>query len=113
MKATISLERDRIKLKECGRQIIIPLDLKEGKLWMESLVEDQETKCLYEINNEQNNYIELTAEEEYLKESPMSVGHNFDSSLYNWKIKNYETHAKDCFSIEFIPKKHLKTCYSI
>ena len=35
MKTTISLERDRIKLKGSGRKIIIPLDPKEGKPWME------------------------------------------------------------------------------
>jgi len=62
MKPTISLERDRIKLKESGRKIIIPLDPKEGKPWMESWDEDQEAICLYEINNEQKNYIKLTAE---------------------------------------------------
>jgi hypothetical protein len=113
MKATISLERDRIKLKGSGRKIIIPLDPKEGKPWMESWDEDQEAICLYQINNEQKYYIEPTAEGEILRESPMSVGHNSDSALYNWKIENYEAHAKYCWSIEVIPKKHIKTCYSI
>jgi hypothetical protein len=31
MRAAISLERDRIKLKGSGRKIIIPLEPKEGK----------------------------------------------------------------------------------
>jgi hypothetical protein len=31
MKVTISLERDRIKLKGNGKKIIIPLDPREGK----------------------------------------------------------------------------------
>jgi hypothetical protein len=107
MKETISLERDRIKLKGSGRKIIIPLDPKEGKPWMESWDEDQEARCLYQINNEQKYYIEPTAEGEILRESPMSVGHNSDSALYNWKIENYEAHAKDCWSIEIIPKNIL------
>jgi hypothetical protein len=46
MKATISLERNRIKLKGSGRKIITPLDPKEGKPWMESWGEDQEARCL-------------------------------------------------------------------
>jgi hypothetical protein len=36
MKATISLERDWIKLKGSGRKIIIPLDPKEGNPWVET-----------------------------------------------------------------------------
>jgi hypothetical protein len=47
MKETISLERDRIKLKGSGRKIIIPLYLKEGKPCMESWDEYQESICLY------------------------------------------------------------------
>ena len=95
MRAMISLERDRIKLKGSGRKIIIPLDPKEGKPWMESWDEDQEAKCLYQVNNEQKDYIEPTAEGEILRESPILVGHNSDSALYNYKIENYEAHAKD------------------
>jgi hypothetical protein len=33
MKETISIEKDRIKLKGNGRRIIIPLYLEEGKPW--------------------------------------------------------------------------------
>ena len=33
MKANISLEKDRIKLKEQGKKVIIPLDCKEGAPW--------------------------------------------------------------------------------
>jgi hypothetical protein len=113
MKATISLERDKIKLKGSGRKIIIPLDPKEGKPWMESWDEDQEARCLYHINNEQKYYTEPTAEGEILRESPMSVGHNSYSALYNWKIENYKAHVKYCWSIEIIQTKHLKTYYSI
>jgi hypothetical protein len=42
----------------------------------------------------------------------MLVGHNSDSTLYNWKIENYEAHTKDCWSIEIIPKNP-RTFYSI
>jgi hypothetical protein len=113
MKTTISLERDTIKLKRSVRKIVIPMDPKEGKPWMESWDEDQEAQCLYQINNEQRDYVEPTTEGEILRESPMSFGHNSDSTLYNSKIENYKAHAKDCWSSEIIPKKHLRTCYSI
>jgi hypothetical protein len=56
MKANISLEKDIIKLKGSGRKIIIPLDPNEGKPWSESLDEDQEARCLYQIINEQRDY---------------------------------------------------------
>ena len=49
LKANISLEKDRTKLKKDGRKIIIPLDQKEGKPWNESWDEDQEGWCLYQI----------------------------------------------------------------
>ena len=35
IKANISLEKDRIKLKGQGKKIIIPLDSKEGTPWEE------------------------------------------------------------------------------
>jgi hypothetical protein len=113
MKAIISLKRDRIKLKWSERKIFIPVDPKERKIWMDSWDEDQEVKCLYQINNKQKYYIELTAEGEIFRESPMSIEHNSNSTLYNWKIENYEAHAKYFWSIKIIPKKHLKTCCSI
>jgi hypothetical protein len=82
MKENISLEKDRIELKGDGRKIIIPLDEKEGKPWIESWDEDHEDRCLYQINNEQRDYVESTAQGDILRESPMSIGHNSDSALY-------------------------------
>jgi hypothetical protein len=61
---------------------------------------------------EQRDYVEPTAQGEILREYPMLVGHNSDSTLYNWKIKNYKAHAKKNWSIEIIPKNP-KTFYSI
>ena len=37
--------------------------------------------------------------------SPTSVGCNSDSDLYNWEMEKYESYAKDCWSIEAIPKQ--------
>jgi hypothetical protein len=52
MRATISLERDIIKLKGSGRKIIIPLDPKEGKPWVETWDETNEAHRLYQVMNE-------------------------------------------------------------
>jgi len=52
MRAMISLERDRIKLKGSGRKIIIPLDPKEGKPWVETWDEAHESRRLYQVINE-------------------------------------------------------------
>jgi hypothetical protein len=51
MKSIVSLKRDRIKLKGSGKKIIIPLDPKEGKPWVETWDKDQEAQCLYHIMN--------------------------------------------------------------
>ena len=42
MKANISLEKDKIKLKGEGKKVIIPLDPKEGAAWEEP--DDSEEK---------------------------------------------------------------------
>ena len=52
IKATISLERYRIKLKGSRRKIIIPLDPKEGKPWVETWDEAHEARRLYQVMNE-------------------------------------------------------------
>jgi hypothetical protein len=44
MWSTISLERDRIKLKGSERKIIIPLDPKEGKTWVKTWDEAHESR---------------------------------------------------------------------
>jgi hypothetical protein len=49
MKETISLERDRINHKGNARKIVIPLDLKEGNLWVEVWDEDAKINKLYQI----------------------------------------------------------------
>ena len=49
MKANISLEKDRIKLKGQGKKVIIPLDPKEGAPWEEPNDSEAEVKKLYKI----------------------------------------------------------------
>ena len=49
MKANISLNKDRIKIKGSGKKFIIPLDPREGKLWDEPVNEDKNIHYLYQI----------------------------------------------------------------
>jgi hypothetical protein len=62
MRDTISLERDRIKLKGSGRKIIITLDPKEGKYWVETSDEAHEARRLYQIMNDKKDNIEPNRE---------------------------------------------------
>ena len=47
-----------------------------------------------------------------------SVGRNSDADLYDWKLEKYESYAKDCWSVEAIPRQqvhmaNVRNCYSI
>jgi hypothetical protein len=96
-----------------NRNIIIPLDPKEGKPWVETWDEDQEARQLYQIMNEQKDNVEPNVEGEILVGTPLSMGQNSDTKLYNWKIENYEAQAKECWLIEVIPIKQSRTCFSV
>lgn len=54
MKANISIEKYRIKLKGKGKKIVIPLDPSEGKPWDEPNDKDSNICWIYQImkNNE-------------------------------------------------------------
>ena len=46
------------------------------------------------------------------------VGRNSDFNLYDWQLEKYESYAKDCWSVEAIPKWQVSkakvhNCYSI
>ena len=93
MKASISLEKERIQLKEEGKKVIVPINPSEGKPWEEPDDANDGIQRLYEIvqNNEDtvepNNYGELHLGR------PISVGYNSDSKVYGWKMANYEAKA--------------------
>lgn len=51
-------------------------------------------------------------------ESPMSVGCNSNSDLYDRELEKYESYAKNCWTIEVVPKyqgsmHQVHTCYFI
>ena len=107
MKANISLEKDRVKLKGQGKKVIIPLGPKEGALWEE--LDDSEAKVrqLYKIIQSNLDTVEPNDQGELDIGSPTSVEHNSNSDLYDWELEKYESYAKECWSIEAIPKQHV------
>ena len=64
MKASKSLDQERIKLKENGKKVVIPIHPSQGEPWTEPITEEVNIRQLYQIHNnedytEPNNYGEL------------------------------------------------------
>ena len=83
MKANISLEKHRIKLKGQGKKIIIPLDPKEGAPWEEPDDSKDKVRKLYKIIQSNLDSVGPNDQGELNIGLPTSVGRNFDSDLYN------------------------------
>lgn len=96
MKENISLEKDRIKLKWQGKKIIIPLYSKEGKPWEETNDSKECIWQLYQIMQSNADIVEPKDQGELDLGSPMSVGRNSNSDLYDGELEKYESYAKDC-----------------
>ena len=45
--------------------------------------------------------------------SPLSVGYNSDTELYNWELENYKAIARESYSILAIPKKSVRHCLAM
>ena len=104
MKANISLEKDRIKLKGQGQKVIIPLDPKEGEPWEEPDNSEAKVRQLYKIIQRNLDTVEPNDQGELDIGSSTSIGRNSDSDLYDWELEKYDSYAKDCWSVEAIPK---------
>jgi len=113
MKASISLEKGRIKIKGKGKRVIIPLDHVKGKSWEEVDDDDVDAWRLYQVIHSTEDTMEPNRNEELHFGSPLSVGYNSDSKLYRWEIENYESIARDSYSIMAIPKKSVRNCFSM
>ena len=96
MKANISLEKDRIKIKGQGKKIIIPLDPKEGTPWEEPDDIEDKVRQLYKVIQSNYDLVEPNNQGELDLGSPTSIGQNSDADLYNWQLEKYESYAKDC-----------------
>ena len=105
MKANISLEKDRIKLKGQGKKVIIPLDPKEGAPWEEPDDLEVKVRQLYKIIQSNLDIVEPNDQGELDIGSSTFVRHNSDSDLYDWELEKYESYAKDHWSVEAITKQ--------
>ena len=90
MKASISLDKERIKLKGNGQKVIVPIHPSQGETWTEPIDEEVNIRQLYQIQNNAN-YIEPNIYGELHLGNQDSVGYNSDIELYDWEIDNYET----------------------
>ena len=68
---------------------------------------------IYQVIQSTEDTIEPNLNGEIHFGSPLSVGYNSDSELYNWEIENYESIARDSYSIMAIPKKSIRNFCSI
>lgn len=68
---------------------------------------------LYKVLHEDNDNVEPNAYGEILISSPLTIKQNLDTELYEWQIENYESKAKECWTIQAIPTSRNQSCYSI
>ena len=83
MKANISLDKDKIKLKGQGKKIIIPLDRKEATPWVEPDDSEDNIRQLYKIIQSNLDSIEPNDQGELDIGSLTSIGRNSDTDLYD------------------------------
>ena len=99
MKASISLDKECIKLKGNGQKVIVPIHPSQGEPWTEPIDEEVDIKQLYQIHNDAD-YTEPNIHGELNLGNQDSVGYNSDAELYNWEIENYKTQARGCWTIQ-------------
>ena len=95
MKASISLDKECIKLKGNGQKVIVPIHPSQGEPWIEPIDEEVDVRQLYQIHNDAD-YTEPNIHGELNLGNQDSIGYNSDTKLYDCKIENYETQARGC-----------------
>ena len=78
MKASISLDKERIKLKGNEQKVIVPIHPSQGEPWTEPIDEEVNIRQLYQIQNNAN-YTELNIHGELHLGNQDSVGYNSDT----------------------------------
>ena len=101
MKALISLDEERIKLKGNGQKVIVPIHPSQGEPWTKPIDEEVDIWKLYQIQNNAD-YTEPNIYRELHLGNQDSVGYNSDVELYDWEIKNYETQSRGCWTIQTV-----------
>ena len=54
MKASISLDKERIKLKGNGQKVIVPIHPSQGEPWIEPIDNEVDIQQLYQIQNNED-----------------------------------------------------------
>ena len=90
MKASISLDKEQIKLKGNGQKVIVPIHSSQGEPQTEPIDEQVNVQQIYKIQNNED-YIEPNIYGELHLGNQDSIGYNLDAELYDWEIENYET----------------------
>ena len=99
MKALISLDKERIKLKGSGWKVIVAIHPSEGEPWTEPIDEEVDIRQLYQIHNNED-YIEPNAYGELYLGNQDLVGYNSNAELYNWEVENYGKKSRGCWTIQ-------------
>ena len=95
MKASISLDKERNKLKGNGQEVIVSIHPCQGEPWTEPIDEEVDVRQLYQIQNNAD-YTEPNIHGELHLGNQDSVGYNSDAELYDWDIENYKTQERGC-----------------
>ena len=99
MKASISLDKEWIKLKGNGHKFIVPINPTQGQPWTKPIDEEVNVKQRYQIHNT-TDYTEPNIYGELHLGNPDSIGYNSDAELYDWEMENYETQERGCWNIQ-------------
>ena len=82
MKASISMDKERITLKGNGQKVIVPSHTSKGEPWTKPIDEEVDVRQLYRIQNNVD-YIEPNIHGELHLGNQDSVGYDLDAELYD------------------------------
>ena len=80
--------------------------------WIEPIDEEVDIWQLYQIQNNED-YTEPNSYGEIHLGNQDLAGYNSDVELHDWEVKNYETQARGCWTIQAMQKKRVHQCFSI
>ena len=112
MKTSISLDKERIKLKGNGQKVIVPIHPSQGEPWTEPIDEEVDVRQLYQIHNN-TDYTEPNIHGELYLGNQDTIGYKLDAELYDWEMENYETQVKGCWTIQKVQKKPTQQCFIV
>ena len=82
MKASISLDKEQIKLKGNGQKVIVPIHPTQGEPWTKPIYEEVDVRQLYQIQNNAD-YTEPNIHGELHLGNQDLVGYNSNAELYD------------------------------